>query len=144
MVTLTRSEAKTAFNHVLDKVLGRDDSSSLKSSLAHEGIDDIFDFITLTDDVIDSLVYKDTNDSGSFLSLRKGDKMLVKCFLAYNQYLQNQGNDFDFVTLLQADFDSFRISPLNKVTSPVIVTPTPHHHLALLHLLLMSQPSHLT
>jgi len=84
MVTLTRSEAKTAFNHVLDHVLGQDDSSFLKSSLAHEGIDDIFDFITLTDDVIDSLVYKDTNDSGTFLPVRKGDKMLVKCFLAYN------------------------------------------------------------
>ena len=124
MVTLTRSEAKTAFNHVLDHVLGRDDSSFLKSSLAHEGIDDIFDFITLTDDVIDSLVYKDTNDSGTFLPLRKGDKMLVKCFLAYNQHLHTQGNDFEFGTLLQADFDSFRISPLSKVTSPVTVTPT--------------------
>jgi hypothetical protein len=38
-MVLTRGEAKAAFNHVLDIVLGRGDGSLLKSE---EGIDDIF------------------------------------------------------------------------------------------------------
>ena len=90
MVTLTRSEAKTALNHVLDNVIGRDDSWFLKSSLVIEGNEDIFDFVTLTDDSIDTLVYEDINNTSVYLPVRKGDKMLVKCFLVYNQYLQNQ------------------------------------------------------
>jgi hypothetical protein len=61
MVSMTRAEAKEAFNHdfdtvlVLNTVLNRCDSSSLKSSLIEDGIMDIFDLITITDDVIDSL-----------------------------------------------------------------------------------------
>jgi hypothetical protein len=43
MVSMTRAEAKEAFNHVLDTVLDRGDSSSLKSSLNEDGITDIFD-----------------------------------------------------------------------------------------------------
>ena len=124
MVTLTRSEAKTAFNHVLDNVLGRDDSSFLKSSLGNEGIEDIFDFVTLTDDTIDTLVYEDINNAGAFLPVRKGDKMLVKCFLAYNLYLQNQGDESNFGTILQADFDNFRISSLYKVTGLATAAPS--------------------
>ena len=52
MVTLTTSEAKTAFNDVLDNVFGRDDSSFLNSLLKMKGVEDFFDFVTLTDDTI--------------------------------------------------------------------------------------------
>ena len=82
MVTLIRSEVKTAFNHVLDNVIRRDDNSFLKFSLANEGIKDIFDFVTLPDDTIHTFVYEDINNTGAVLPVRKGDKMLVKCFLA--------------------------------------------------------------
>jgi hypothetical protein len=54
---MTRAEAIEAFNHVLDTVLDRGDSSSLKRSLIQDVITDIFDLITITDDVIDSLTY---------------------------------------------------------------------------------------
>ena len=64
MVLTTRAEAKEAFNHVLNIVLGRGDSSPLKSSLLTEGITDIFDLITITDDVIDSLLYEDLATPG--------------------------------------------------------------------------------
>ena len=59
----------------------------LKLTLSNDGIDDIFDFVTLTEDIIDSRAYEDIKNYGSFLSLRKDYKMLVKTFLAYDQYL---------------------------------------------------------
>jgi hypothetical protein len=49
MVSMTRAEAKEAFNHVLDTVLDRGDSSSLKSSLNEDGITDIINLITDTE-----------------------------------------------------------------------------------------------
>jgi hypothetical protein len=55
MVSMTRAEAKEAFNHFLDTVLDRGDSSSLKSSLKEDGITDIIDLVTVTDDVINNL-----------------------------------------------------------------------------------------
>ena len=125
MVTLTRSEAKAACNHVLDNVLGRDDSSFLKSSLGNEGIEDMFDFVTFTYDTIDTLFCKDINSTGAFLPVRKGDKMLVKYFLAFNQYLQNQGDESNFSTILQADFDNFRES---AHYTKLQVWQQQHHH----------------
>ena len=73
---MTRAEAKEAFNHVLDVVLDRGDASPLKSSLLMEGITDIFDLITLADDVIDLLLYEDAADTGKFYPVKKGDKVL--------------------------------------------------------------------
>ncbi len=66
MVSMTRAEAKEAFNHVLNNVLDRGDMSPLKSSLLSEGITDIFDLTTITDDVIDGLLYEDAADPGKF------------------------------------------------------------------------------
>jgi hypothetical protein len=82
MVSVTRAEAKEAFNHVLDTVLDRGNYASLKSSEIEDGLTDIFALITVTDDVIDSLAYEDLNDK-IFYSVMKGDKMLLRCFLAY-------------------------------------------------------------
>jgi hypothetical protein len=45
-MVLTRSQARAAFNYVLDKVLGIDDNSPLKSALLCEGINDILSLVT--------------------------------------------------------------------------------------------------
>ena len=110
MVTMTRAEAKEVFNHVLNVVLDRNDSSSLKTSLLKEGIADIFDLITITDDIIDNLNYKDSADN-TLCAVRKGDKMLLRCFLAYHQLLEELTSAIDYKSITQADFDSYRISP---------------------------------
>jgi hypothetical protein len=111
MVSMTRAEAKEAFNHILDTVLDRGDASSLKSSLLIEGITDIFDLITINDDVIDLLLYEDPADKGKFYPVKKGDKMLLRCFLAYQLYLESESGDFDYKVITQSNFDNFRISP---------------------------------
>ena len=129
MVTLTRSEAKAALSHVMKNVLGRDDASPLHSALEEEGIGDIFDFITLTDSIIDDLKYEDTSNPGTYLPIKKGDKGLIRCFLAYDQYMDKQGLELDFAKVTQQEFDNYRISPAYRSTiqaqlpKPATVTP---------------------
>jgi hypothetical protein len=55
MVTLTRSEAKAALDHMLNEVLGRNDTSNLQVGLVAEGIADIFDLSSLDDAFIDDI-----------------------------------------------------------------------------------------
>ena len=45
--------------------------------------------ITITDDISDDLIYKDPGaDPGKFYPVKKGNKMLLSCFLAYQRYLE--------------------------------------------------------
>ena len=85
-MVLTRTEAKDAFNHVLDVVLGRPDNTPLKLSLLNEGIDNIFALTTITLSIIDNLKYEDSKNIGTMLPVKKGDKNLVKVFLHYIIY----------------------------------------------------------
>jgi hypothetical protein len=59
MVTLTRSDAKSAFDHILKEVLWRNDNSNLKRSLLAEVIADVFDLTFLDDGFIDDQEYPD-------------------------------------------------------------------------------------
>jgi hypothetical protein len=137
MVSMTRAEAKEVFDHVLNNVLDRGDSSPLKTSLIIEGISNIFDLLTITDDIIDGLVYEDPAEKKKFYSVTKGDKMLLRCFLAYHRYLESESGDFDYKLITQSNFDNFRISPAYRaivhqpdptpppsVSSPPTTAPT--------------------
>jgi hypothetical protein len=119
MVSMTRAEAKEAFNHVLNMVLDRGDS--LKRSLIEDGIPDILDLITVTEDVIDSLAYEDPDDK-IFYPVKKGDKMLLRCFLAYAQSLEPATGNVDYKAITQANFDRYRIS---AVTRTALYQPDP-------------------
>jgi hypothetical protein len=107
---MTRTEAKEAFNHVLDTVLDRGDYSSLKRSLIEDGITDIFDLISVMDDVIDSLTYEDPDDK-IYYPVKKVDKMLLRCFLAYQQYLEPVTGNVDYKSITQSNFESYCPSP---------------------------------
>jgi hypothetical protein len=67
-MVLTLSESKSAFNHVLDTVLGGEDDSLLKSALYGEGADNIFPLSTLTETAIDRFQFKDP-DNNNVLTL---------------------------------------------------------------------------
>jgi hypothetical protein len=128
VVSTTRAEEKEAFNHVLDTVLDRGDSSSLKNSLNEGGITDIFDLITIMNDVIDNLTYEDPNDM-IYYPVKKGDKMLLRCFLAYQQSLEAATGDVYYKAITQANFDSYRISPAYRAhlyqPDPTLSSPAP-------------------
>jgi hypothetical protein len=110
MVSTTRAEAKAAFDHVMDVVLGRDDTSKLKRALLSEGIENIFDLCSLDDDFIDELQYEDPDAPGNFIPCIKGDKMLIKCYLGFVESLQKEGFDGNYSVLTQVSFDQFRIN----------------------------------
>jgi hypothetical protein len=143
MVSMTCAEAKVAFNDVLDMVLDRGDSSSLKRSQIEDRITDIFDLITAMDDFIDSLAYKDPNDK-IFFPVKKGDKMLLRCFLAYQQSLEPATGNVDYKAITQANFDSYCIRPAYRTTlyqpdpAPSSSSPFPTSSLATTS----SHPSH--
>jgi len=112
-MVVTRPQAKAAFNHVLNTVLGRGDDSSLKSSLLHDGIEDIFALATIDTDTINALTYKDPNNAGQRLAVSRGDKALVRVFCDFILHRNDIGipiND-NWTGITQADFDSFRVDP---------------------------------
>jgi hypothetical protein len=128
MVTLTRSEAKVAFDHVMDIILGRDDQSNLKRALLADGIGSIFDLNSIDDNYIDGLEYADPSNPGSFLPCIKGDKMLLKCFLGFVEFIQNNGFDGNFSGMTTDAFDEFRINTHfkpSRLQPPTASTPTP-------------------
>ena len=127
-MVLTRAEAKTAFNHVLDTVLGRADKSPLKSALVDAGIDDMFHLTTITDTIIDSLVYEDEKTPGTKVSVRSGDKNLVRCFLHYIAYCNNNNQPIGdgWTSVTAENFDQFRISQNFVVTSNVSPSNQPN------------------
>jgi hypothetical protein len=114
-MVLTSKEAKLAFTHILDNVIGRNDGTPLKSSLNEVGIDDIFGLTNLTGVAIDSLSFIDTNNNNAVTPIKSGDKMLLRSFLSYVGSRQLEGipigDDWSLVT--QEDFDTFRIDPKN-------------------------------
>jgi hypothetical protein len=118
---MTSAEAKEEFNHVLDKAPDRGDSSSLKIALLEDGITNIFDLVTILDEVIDYLAYKDPDDK-IFYPVNKGDKMLLRCFLAYQQSLESVTGDADYYAITQPNFDSYRISPAYRA---ILYQPDP-------------------
>jgi hypothetical protein len=129
-MVLTRSEAKAAFNHVLDVVLGRGDGSSLKSALLEEGVNDIFALSTLTDKVIDKLQIKNTDNNNALTPIKLADKIVLRCFLHYvvNRSLEGNPVGDDWNAITQEKFDAFRIDPtyLSKLISmPISITASP-------------------
>jgi hypothetical protein len=82
---LTRSEAKTAYTHILHNVLGRADGTPLQLALEEEGIEDLFGLLNLDASTINNLAYSDSSINNAIADVRTGDKMLLKCFLSYIQ-----------------------------------------------------------
>ena len=123
MATMTRSEAKAAFNHVLDKVIERDDSSDLKIALVNDGIENIFDLLRLDQHTIDNLGYQDPDDDDRFILLKKGDRNILKSFMEFKMDLDAKGVPIDFLSLTRAEFDQFRIRPIRQASSAAAMSP---------------------
>jgi hypothetical protein len=122
MVIITRAEGKAAFDHILDNVLGRDDNSNLKKALLAEGVENVFDLLTVNDQFIDELCYQKVDSDVQFTPCTVGDKLLLKCFLSYEAHLRNEGFDGPCTAITQTEFDQFRISSFYKTAH---LTPFP-------------------
>lgn len=127
MASLTRSEAAIVFTHILDNVLGRPDTSHLKQSLVADGVVTLFDLVTMEEDHIDTLMVEDDDNQFGHIDINRGDKNLIKLFLAFHSYQQRSGDTVDWLTITQGDFDNFRISARlpHPPTSTQVTSTTP-------------------
>ena len=95
------------FNHILDVVLRRDDTSALKRSLIDGRYEDIFSVITMSDKDIDDL--KEDKKQ-----LAPGDRNLIKLFIAFTKFRIFKGNPFldndAFMAITKAEYDAFRLN----------------------------------
>jgi hypothetical protein len=95
-MVLTRPQARVAFTHVLNNVLGRGEGSNLQSALTQNGIEDIFALSQLNHATIDDLQASTTvEDVVTITRVNRGDKNLVKCFLDYVIHRNTSDNPID-------------------------------------------------
>ena len=122
MVSTTRSKSKDAFNHVLDNVFDKGDSSILKKSLKADGIEDILSLVTMEEEGIKALKYN-KSVSEKNLPIPKGDQGLIKCFIKFLSHCHESGNPIgdDWMSITQEDFDLFRTS----VSAMPMASPPP-------------------
>ena len=129
-MVITRTEARAAYDHVMDVVLDRYGSKDLKDALVKEGFVDLFQVLTIDDVDIECLVYQDPADPSKTIPIRKGDVGMLKCFKAFVHHRSALGNpiqDTDWISLTQAEFDSFRMDPSNllRVSSAIASAKNP-------------------
>jgi hypothetical protein len=130
-MVLTRSDARTAYTHVLDHVLGQGDGTPLKTALAHEGVDHIFQLVNLDNVTIHNLEYADSANKNAVTTVKMAEKMLLKCFINFVAVPHNDGNPIgdDWTLITQLEFDLFRIVPQYFASQPprptTTVTPPP-------------------
>jgi hypothetical protein len=79
MLGLTQAQRKQAFDHLLNEVLDRGDDSHLKSgALLCKGVNDVTSLITIRENVLNNLQYKDPNAENALRNVNGGDKGLIE------------------------------------------------------------------
>jgi hypothetical protein len=91
---IARAAAKAAFTHVMDNVI---QNTNVTKALTDSGIDDIVALLILTDNNVDSLMYKDSDPTiTTKYPLKKGAVGLIKTFIYFVHYhdeINNPIND---------------------------------------------------
>ena len=126
----TRTQAKVAFNHIMEFVLSNE---NVKNSLLDSGIDDTFGLMTLTDVIVENLVYPDADSQVKTKhKLKKGEMGLIKCFIHYVYYCDEIGHPIgsDWTSITMEDFDAFRAnlsytSRFGSLSTLTFKPPTP-------------------
>jgi hypothetical protein len=121
-MVVTRPQAKAIFNHVLDNVLGRDDTSGLKMSLLKVGVHDIFDLCTIEESTIDALCYEKSPTEAD-LPISRNDKTLLRILKSFVGHLRSNGSNplslgTDWTSMTQEEFDDFRVFQYRSYTPP--------------------------
>jgi hypothetical protein len=111
---LPRQQAKAAFNHILDNVLGCGDESPLKKALLYAGIEDMYEFSTCPVAYFEDLTY--LTGEGETLTetqVRKGDKNKAKVMRDFIVHQADIGQDIGdgWMSVTQEQFDQFCIDP---------------------------------
>ena len=108
MLSILTLTSKATFTHLMDNVL---QNPNITSALNEQGIDDIFGLMILTDDIVDNLVYPDSDPQVQIKHcLKMGEIVLIKSFIHYMYYLEELGNTIgdDLTNVTMDNFDKFR------------------------------------
>ena len=110
-MVLSRANAKVAFDHIMDEVLGRDNESGLKKALLRERFHDVHSFCQITDEVIRDLRYDTEADQN--VPVAAGDKGLLIAFIDYICYRNRIGEPIGdaWHGVTAEEFDTFRVDP---------------------------------
>jgi Mono-functional DNA-alkylating methyl methanesulfonate N-term len=105
----TRNSSKVAFDHVMDVVLERDDTSPLKRALLKHGYVDIHSIHSLSDDDIDFLSY-DEPGGLSDVPILPFEKVLILTFLDFviHKYNVNDPIGNGWTKITREEFDDFK------------------------------------
>jgi hypothetical protein len=134
-------QARAQFDHVCNVVLCRNDGSLLKRALVQEGFDTIPSLLSIDDDMILSLAFKDGGSQA--LVINRGDLTLIKSFRNFAVTRATGGItvEDEWLTMTAEDFDAFRVrslgTPLASLRSAAAGTtttgPTPRSLVAIGH-----------
>ena len=100
------------FNHILDHILNRDDSSRLKRALLNAGINDVASLFSLSTTQIDETKYDEKVKS----HLIVGGANLLKILSCYRRNRAILGQPLtmmDWLHVTKQDFDIFRVENLD-------------------------------
>jgi hypothetical protein len=126
-MVVTRQEAKTIFDHILDQVISRHGTNDLKTALVRDGVDDLFSLLNIDDATIDDLQYPDPNDATNLLEVRRSDKSMIKLWRDYVLYRESKGDPIgdNWLQVTQESFDEFRLSSTNVARLSSFATTLP-------------------
>ncbi len=124
-MVLTRTKSVEAFEHILANVFCKATDSPLRKALLADGIEEIYDLISMENDVIDALTYN-RSDTERNVSIPSGDKTLIRIFLAFFQHCEASGNPIaDAWTSVTRDkFSEFRVKSwaMRTASAPTATT----------------------
>jgi hypothetical protein len=130
MPALSRAQAKTAFEHVVRKILhnGKADGP-IEKALSNEGIGDIGGLISISDNTIGNLQYKSDPTDTSMTPLNGGSKRKIEIFLSYYRYREacmdgTAPIDVAWDQIAEEDFDAYCLKVGLVGLMPITVTTT--------------------
>jgi len=114
-MVITRAEATTIFDYILDNILSRDGSNDLKRALEREGFNDLFSFMTMDDAAIDGLQYQDPNDTSVLFDVLRSDKTMVRLWKQFVVHRESTGCPIgdNWLQVTQQQYDEFRLSSIS-------------------------------
>ncbi len=124
-MVLTATQAKAAYQHVIENVLGKQTDSPLSLALKHDGLDNLYAFLNINDADIDDLKYDKPDGSATDVKVNKGDKQIICIFHLYIKHRSNSGNPIndDWLSVTKDMFNEYRsITYFSHASAPMSST----------------------
>jgi hypothetical protein len=115
---LTRQQAQDTLTHILQVLLGFNDTDPLPLALVRSGYTDIRHVITMTQEDINALEYEDGNQD--VVSVPSPARNLLRVFNAYHVYRYKEGDPIGdgWTSITPQEFNEFRVGVYTVIINP--------------------------